>query len=60
MNNIMPPFLKPILIEQKIMELEAELYNLKQEIFYLKQQVNKFETDKKNNYLEKDDNLYMM
>lgn len=40
--------------------LEEEIIKLNQEIIKLKERIEKLETKNKNNYLEHDDNFYMM
>lgn len=40
--------------------IEEELIKLHQEIARLKERIEKLETKKKNDYLEHDDNFYMM
>lgn len=40
--------------------IDEEIILLKQEINQLKERISKLEQEKKNNYLQKDDSLYMM
>lgn len=58
MNNMQMPFFHgPPHIT---INIEEEIIKLKQEINILKEKIKKLETKTKNDYMQKDDNLYMM
>lgn len=58
MNNMPFQFFPgPININNR---LEEEIIKLHQEITQLKERISKLETKKQNDYLEHDDNFYMM
>lgn len=58
MNNMpYPIFPSPIPYNNHI---EEEIIKLNQEIIQLKERIRKLENKKQNDYLQKDDNLYMV
>lgn len=59
MNMQMPFFPYPPHISPTI-NIEEEIIKLKQEINELKTKINNLENKNKNDYMKKDDNLYMM
>lgn len=57
MNMQIPFFPNPPQIPRNI---EEEIYKLKQEIINLNERLKKLENKQKHDYMQKDDNLYMM
>ena len=57
MNMPYPIFPTPIPYNNRI---EEEIIKLNQEIIQLKERITKLENKKQNDYLQKDDSLYMM
>ncbi len=60
MNNMQFPFIPPYNMAPPRPNIEEELLRLKQEINILKERITKLENQNKNDYLQKDDTLYMM
>ena len=58
MNNMPFPFFQPQFPMGN--NIEEEIMKLKQEINHLKERIESLENKKKNDYLQKDDSLYMM
>ena len=58
MNNMPFPFFQQQFPIGK--SVEEEIIKLNQEINHLKERIEKLENKKKNDYLQKDDSLYMM
>lgn len=60
MNNMPYPYFPNPFSQMPPQNLEEELNSLKMEISKLKERVNNLENKKKNDYLKKDDSLYML
>lgn len=62
MNNMPSPYLPPQFIPNVIpnQQIQEEIIKLKKEISILKERIKNLEEKEHNDYLKKDDGLYMM